>query len=71
MKNVVFWDIKNPVRTSQETHYVSTTEFTPSMLCKMEVYTAVIMKNVVFWDTKLQFVLHRKHITSLLQRPAR
>jgi hypothetical protein len=25
MKNVVFWDIKT-VRTSQKTHYVSTTE---------------------------------------------
>jgi hypothetical protein len=25
-KNVVFWDIKNPVRTSKKTHYVSATE---------------------------------------------
>jgi hypothetical protein len=25
------------------------------------------MKNVVFWDIKTQFVLHRRHITSLLQ----
>jgi hypothetical protein len=30
MKNVVFWDIKIPVRASQETHYVSATE--PSQL---------------------------------------
>jgi hypothetical protein len=28
------------------------------------------MKNVVFWDIKTQSVLHRKHITSLLQNPA-
>jgi hypothetical protein len=26
VKNVVLWDIKTPVRTSQETHYVFTTE---------------------------------------------
>jgi hypothetical protein len=32
-------------------------------LCK----TADTMKNVVFKDIKPQFVLHRKHITSLLQ----
>jgi hypothetical protein len=28
------------------------------------------MKNTVFWDIKTQFVLHRRHITSLLQSPA-
>jgi hypothetical protein len=28
------------------------------------------MKNIVFWDIKTQFVLHRKHITSLLQGSA-
>jgi hypothetical protein len=28
------------------------------------------MKNVVFWDIKTQFVLHRRHITSLLESPA-
>jgi hypothetical protein len=27
------------------------------------------MKNAVFWDIRTQFVLHRRHITSLLQRP--
>jgi hypothetical protein len=27
------------------------------------------MKNVAFWDIKTQFVLHRRHITSLLQSP--
>jgi hypothetical protein len=31
---------------------------------------AVTMKNVVFWDIKTQFVLHRRHIIPLLQRPA-
>jgi hypothetical protein len=36
---------------------------------RFEVFTAVTMKNVVFWDMKPQFVLHRRHITSL-QTPA-
>jgi hypothetical protein len=35
-----------------------------------EVFTAVTMKNVVFWDIKSQFVLHRRHITSPLERSA-
>jgi hypothetical protein len=35
MKNAVFWDIKIPVRTSQETYYVSTTESSQLMLCKI------------------------------------
>jgi hypothetical protein len=35
MKNVVFWDIITPVPTSQETHYVSTTDFSQLMLCKI------------------------------------
>jgi hypothetical protein len=34
---------------------------------RFEVFTAVTMKNIVFWDIKPQFVLHRRHITSLLQ----
>jgi hypothetical protein len=28
------------------------------------------MKNTIFWNIKIQFVPHRRHITSLLQRPA-
>jgi hypothetical protein len=35
MKNAVFWDYNNPVRTSQETHYASTTETNQLMLCKI------------------------------------
>jgi hypothetical protein len=35
MKNVVFWDIKNQVRTSQETYYVSTTNPGQLMPCKI------------------------------------
>jgi hypothetical protein len=34
VKNVVFWDI-NQVCTSQETHYVSATESSQLMLCKI------------------------------------
>jgi hypothetical protein len=37
---------KNPVRTSQVTHYVSATELG---YVRFEVFTAVTMKNVVFW----------------------
>jgi hypothetical protein len=37
---------------------------------RFEVFTAMTMKNAVFWDTKSQFVLHRRHITSALQSPA-
>jgi hypothetical protein len=33
MKNVVFWGYKNPVRTSEETYYVSATEASRLMLC--------------------------------------
>jgi hypothetical protein len=32
--------------------------------------TTFFMKNVVFWNIKSQFVPHRRHITSPLQRPA-
>jgi hypothetical protein len=41
---------KNPVRTSHETNYVSATEHTQLMLCKISSFTAVTMKNAVFWD---------------------
>jgi hypothetical protein len=37
---------------------------------RVEVITAVTMKNAVFWDIGTQFVPHRRHITSPLQRPA-
>jgi hypothetical protein len=36
---------------------------------RFEVFTAT-MKNGFFWDTKTQFVLHRRHITSPLQSSA-
>jgi hypothetical protein len=35
MKNVVLWDIKNRVRTSQEAHYLSATQSSQLMLCKI------------------------------------
>jgi Fe-S cluster assembly ATPase SufC len=37
---------------------------------RFEIFTAVTMKNAILWDIKTQFVLHRRHITSLLQSPA-
>jgi hypothetical protein len=41
---------KSPVRTSQEAHYVSATEPSRLMLCKIEVFTVMTVNNVVFWD---------------------
>jgi hypothetical protein len=41
-----------------------------SLYVRFEVHPAVTMKNAVFWDIKIQFVPHRRHITSLLQSPA-
>jgi hypothetical protein len=62
---------KNPVSTSQETHYVSATESSQLMLCKIfYVFTSVTMKNAVFCDIRTQLVPHRKRITSPLQSPA-
>jgi hypothetical protein len=37
---------------------------------RFEGFTAVTVKNAAFWDIETQFLLHRKHITSLLQSPA-
>jgi hypothetical protein len=61
---------ENPVRTSQETCYVSATE--SSRLCyeRFGGFMAVTMKDVIFWDIKTRFVLHRRHITFPLQSPA-
>jgi hypothetical protein len=50
MRNTFFWNIKNPVRSSQETHYVPATEHSRSMLCKIWAFAAVIMKNTILWD---------------------
>jgi hypothetical protein len=36
---------------------------------RFEVLKAVNMKNVVLWDIKTLFIPHKKHVTSLLQRP--
>jgi hypothetical protein len=36
---------------------------------RLDVFAAVAMKNDDFWDIKTQFLLHRRHITSPLQRP--
>jgi hypothetical protein len=40
--------IKNPVRTSQEAHYFSTTEPSQLKLCNIEGFTAGTTKDVVF-----------------------
>jgi hypothetical protein len=55
---------KNPVGTSQETHYVSATESNRLGCVRFEVFSAVIMKNAVFSDMKTQFITNSRHITS-------
>jgi hypothetical protein len=42
----------------------------PETYVRSEVFTAVAVKIVVYWDIKTQFIPHRRHITSSLQRPA-
>jgi hypothetical protein len=37
------------------------------LFVRFEVFTAVTMKNTVFWDIKIQFIPHRKHVSSPLQ----
>jgi hypothetical protein len=41
---------KNPVRTSQETHYPSATESSRLMLCKFWLFHGGDYKNAIFWD---------------------
>jgi hypothetical protein len=58
---------KTPVRTSQETHYLSATESIQLMLCKIWGFCCGDYDEC---DIKPQFVLHRRHITSPLQSPS-
>jgi hypothetical protein len=44
---------KNPVRTSQGAHYLSVTEFSLLILCKIWGFHALTMKNILFWDVTL------------------
>jgi hypothetical protein len=45
-------------------------DFSNKFNVRFEVLLAVTMKNAVFSDIKTHFVLHRRHITSPLQRSA-
>jgi hypothetical protein len=58
---------KNPVRTSQESQYVFTTEPSRLMLCKIWVFHGGDYEKCRFLDIKNEFVPHRKHISSRLQ----
>jgi hypothetical protein len=40
----------------------------PMFVSRVEDF--ITKKNVLFWDIKTQFILHRRHITALLQIPA-
>jgi hypothetical protein len=61
---------KNPVRTSPETHYVSVTEPNRLMLCKIWGFHGSDYEGCRLVGYKTLFVLHRRHIISLLQSPA-
>jgi hypothetical protein len=59
-------EYKNPVLTSQETHYVSAAELSRLMLCKIWGFHGSDYEEFRLLEDKKQFVPHRKHITSLL-----
>jgi hypothetical protein len=61
---------KNRVRTSQETHLVSATESSQLMLCKIWGYHGSDYEEWRLLGYKIQFVPHRRHVTSPLQMPA-
>jgi hypothetical protein len=60
---------KNPLHTSQETHYVSATEPSRWMLCKIWGFHGGGYEECRILRYKTQVVPHRKHITSQLQGP--
>jgi hypothetical protein len=58
------------VRTSQETHYVSTTESGQLMLYKIWGFHGGDYEECRLLEYKTQFVRERKYIRSPLKRPA-
>jgi hypothetical protein len=50
---------KNPVRTSQESHYISATEPSRLIVCKISGIHGVTMKNAVSRNIKTYFIPHR------------
>jgi hypothetical protein len=61
---------KNPVRTPQETYYVSATELSRLILRKSWDLHGSDYEECRLLGYKTQFVPHRRHITSPLQSPA-
>jgi hypothetical protein len=69
-QNAEFWCVKDSARTSQETHYASTTK--PNLLMLFRETVAVYCENHTEHTNTLcgqnaVFVLHRIHIASPLQ----
>jgi hypothetical protein len=58
-------DSKNSVTSSQRIHRISITETSWLMMFRK---TIAVVRTI--WNTRIQFVPHRKHIMSPLQRPA-
>jgi hypothetical protein len=54
-------EYKTPVRTSQETHYVSVTDPSWLLLCKIWGFHGGDYEDV-FWDIEPRFIPHRRHI---------
>jgi hypothetical protein len=63
MRNVVFWDIK-----PQFVHHISATESSQLMLCQICGFHGVDYEECRLLGYKIQFVLHRRYITSPLYR---
>jgi hypothetical protein len=61
---------KNPVRTSQVTPYISATESSQLMLCKISGFHGGDYGEWRILGYKTLFVLHRRHLMSPLQSPA-
>jgi hypothetical protein len=63
-------EYKNPVRTSQETYYVSTTESSQLMLCKIWGFHGGDYEECRLRGCKNPVRTSEKHIASTLQSPA-
>jgi hypothetical protein len=65
MKRAMFWNIKNPVRTSHETHYVSSAEPRRFILCKIWSFDGG--DNAEVWDVTPCGVTSQK--TAFMKHP--
>jgi hypothetical protein len=62
---------KTPVRTSQETHYISATEPSRLMLCKIWSFHGGDYEECRLLEQKLKFLPHRGHVNVSTTEPNR